>query len=209
MISEKPYEVLVKRFAGSFYRKMLRSGVTAYTLDDIVQEHWLGFCRARNSFKEDLGVPFQAYLISGLQQLQQEMRRKVSRRFQEKSHLSLDTPIGEDGDSQLHEVIASEEDGVDVAIERDQQVEYLCKRLSPRARAFVQLLYRQPPELLEQFNHMRARADHASKLGVAHFCFNGVNSALVFKLMGAPRQERTRINVEIQNTLEKLNARLK
>jgi DNA-directed RNA polymerase specialized sigma24 family protein len=205
MISEKDYETLVKRFSGAFYRKMLRSGVTAFTLEDIQQEHWLGFCRARNSYSAETGVPFQAYLIKGLEQLQSEMRRKVSKRFHERNHLSLDAPIGdEDSKMQLHETLAGDEEELGSSLDRDQQIERLCANLSDRARTYVQLIYRQPAELLEQTKAIRARAEHASNIGIAHFAPSGVSSSLVFKLMGAPRQERTRINAEIEKALGQL-----
>lgn len=200
MIKEADWASLITRHARSFHHRMLRSGIRSFAVDDIEQEFWIGFVRARDTFDEARGVPFEAYLVEGLRRVKHEIRRKLSRRFEEEVGASLDSKVDEE--ASLYELLPDPNANVGEDFERDQMIERFCERLSPRAAIYVRLLYTQPQAILSEMTKLRERGKYASDMGVSHFAGTTISSGVVFKIMGAPRQERTKIRSEVAQAIE-------
>ncbi len=200
MIREADWSKLIKRHAGAFHNRMLRSNIRSFAVEDIEQEFWISFMRARDTFDEGRGVPFEAYLIEGLRRTKHEIRRKLSRRFEEEVGASLDSSTEEE--TSLYELLPDPNALVGDDFEKAQAIERFCERLSPRAAVYVRLLYSQPEPVLKEMLRLRERAKHASEMGVSHFASATISSGVVFKIMGAPRQERTQIRSEVMQAIE-------
>ncbi len=205
MIDHKDSVELIRRMSWSIARKLHGSGATSMSHEDIEQELWIVWCRARDTFDPSLGVPFRAYFLKGVQLARLEVRRKMFKRMSEERAKSLDAPIGDDEEGgTLVEFIPSDAPLPDALAAEASHIAWALSKLSARTALFLKLLYEQPPELLEQMRQLKARADYAKTIEAQNVMIGHITTALVFRLMGADRPERTKILAELRKLSEKV-----
>lgn len=188
----------IRAYAGRVMMRLSNAGSVA-TYDDVVSECMVAWCIARDSWKEENGVPFMAYLRLGMRN---HVNRWVEKELKEHngSHLEFDRSGDEDGDSTLHDIFADENAELpeDAVIAADRRARQLA-RLSPRARQFVEFLDSPPKALVDILNGLRARKEFATERGVAAGVVpKRIPAALIFRFMGANSREQTRINEELE-----------
>jgi DNA-directed RNA polymerase specialized sigma24 family protein len=191
---------LIHSKSWALYKQLKASGCHSYSREDLEQELWLAYCRARDSFSEQFGVPFMAYLATGLKQQAHHIRNhKVFNRIEEEWATSLSTPLGdEDGGATFGDVLPSANPLQSAGVEESSNMAFAMRHLSKRARIFVKILSEQPIELLEAIKQAEARIEQARALGVKHMHYSQVTSGAIFKVMGASRLERTKILDEVR-----------
>jgi DNA-directed RNA polymerase specialized sigma24 family protein len=204
----KASEKTINSFAFKVLKRLHALGAKSQTIDDVKQELWIAWCKARDNFNPELGVTFNTYL-------HRVMRNHINRhielnfeRFHEQTiALSLDFEMeGEDGDgSSVHDVLADTATPAATLVEGNSVFNYACGRLSPRARTFVTVLNEQPQELLEEVRRLAEKSQHARELGVPYAQAARLTSAMVFDLMQAGRVERTSIIAEVTQLGEMLS----
>jgi DNA-directed RNA polymerase specialized sigma24 family protein len=205
MIDHKDSVELIRRMSWSIARKLHGSGATSLSHEDVEQELWMVWCRARDTFDPTLGVPFKAYLIEGIRRSKLAINRKVFNRIGEERASSLDAPAGRDDESaNLGDMMPGNEPLPDAEVEEITHYTWALRRLSSRSALFLKLLYEQPPELLEQMRQLKARADYAKEIGAQNVLISQITTGFVFRLMGADRPERTKILAELRKLSEKV-----
>jgi DNA-directed RNA polymerase specialized sigma24 family protein len=195
---------LLKKFAGQVTKRLMAMGSTT-KYDDVLSECCIAWCMARDSWESERGVPFVAFLVRGMRNHVNQFANKEIFHHNG-SHLDLDAPSDGFEDSEGHEFIADRdaEDPEDTVILADRR-EKALKRLSPRARQFVELLESPPKCLVEIVSAMAARREFAIERGISSPATpRRVLPGLIFRFMGASRVEQTRISKEIE---DKFNVR--
>ncbi|TDW20532.1 sigma-70-like protein [Rhizobium azibense] len=208
MIDHKESVDLIRRLAWSIARKLHGSGATSMSHEDVEQELWIVWCRARDTFDPTLGVPFKAYLLEGIRRSKLGLNRTMFKRIAEERAKSLDAPIAMNGDDSsegsLLDIIASGDDSAEDKLAEETHLAWALRKLSARASLFLKLLYEQPPELLEQMRQLKARSDWAKEIGAQNILISQITTAFVFRLMDADRPERTKILAELRKLSEKV-----
>lgn len=191
----------VNSFASRALMRVRAAGDHITSLEDLKQELWVAWCLAVENFDAKAGVPFGAYLQRGMRQhINRHIEKHVSRRHDEVTALSLDYTVRDDDEEvAFADAVPSADPSPDVEIEWRSQLEYAMSLMSPRAKLFVSLLERQPPELLEEVRRLQARSDYARERGLPTLSFNRLTAAMVFDLIGASASERVKINHEIRH----------
>lgn len=188
----------INAFARRVLRRAQAAGGTA-TLEDIKSECAIAWCHARDSFDEAAGVPFLAYLRTGMRN---HINRWIEKELREHngSHVDFDAPTGEDGDGSRYDLVADR--GAELAddvLEINDRRQKQLARLSPRARQFIELLESPPKALFDILNAMRERQQFAVSRGLpASPVPKRILTTLVFDFMGASHYERTSINAELE-----------
>lgn len=203
MIDHKESVDLIRRLSWSITRKLHGSGVLSLSHEDIEQELWLVWCRARDTFNPSLGVPFRAYFLKGVEISKKEISRKTYKRIGEEHAARLDAPLGDDetGSTMLDQM-PSADPTPDADLVETTHLQWALANLTDRASQFLKLLYEQPPELLEQMRHLNARANYAKEIGAPNILIGGITTSFVFRLMDADRVERTKILAELRKLSE-------
>ncbi|OCP22017.1 MULTISPECIES: sigma factor [unclassified Ensifer] len=205
MIDHKESAELIKRLSWSIARKLHGSGAMSMSREDVEQELWCIWCRARDTFDPTLGVPFRAYLLEGIRISKLAINRQMFKRIDEERAKSLDAPIGDDDEmGSLIDVIASDDTTAETKMVEETHLNWALRRLSARAALFLKLLYEQPPELLEQMRLLKARADYAKSIGAPNILASHITTAFVFRVMNADRPERTKILAELRKLSERV-----
>ncbi|MBX4911399.1 hypothetical protein HJA82_29235 [Rhizobium bangladeshense] len=196
---------LIRRLSWSIARKLHGNGVTSMSHDDVEQELWIVWCRARDTFDPTLGVPFRAYFLKGVELTRREISRKTFKRIGEERAQRLDAPVGgEDGNDMLVDLMPSNDPLPDAQADETTHLTWALSKLSARAALFLKLLYEQPPELLEQMRLLKARAEYAKSIGAQNILISQITTSFVFRLMDADRPERTKILAELRKLSEKV-----
>lgn len=205
MIDHKESAELIKRLSWSIARKLHGSGAMSMSREDVEQELWCIWCRARDTFDPTLGVPFRAYLLEGIRLSKLAINRQVFKRIGEERAQRLDAPVGNDEETTaLVDLMASDGPSPDAELDEASHIAWALKKLSARSALFLKLLYEQPPELLEQMRLLKARADYAKTIGAQNILISHITTAFVFRVMGADRPERTKILAELRQLSEKV-----
>jgi DNA-directed RNA polymerase specialized sigma subunit len=170
--------------------------------EDIEQELWVAWCKARDSYSSDYGVPFAAYLSRGMKLHINRVVEVQIERFKEQTFaLELDRPMdsadGEGGT--LMDVIPSDTVGADEYVERNDTFQRAIETLSDRARIVVTLLNDQPQELLGEALLSQKKAEFSRTLGAPFLPTMRITTSMVFDLIGANRSERRKIMLEIKS----------
>lgn len=201
----------ISTFASKVMRRLSGAGDNgrSFGLDDIKQELRIAWIKASQTYNAEIGVPFQAYLVNGMKQhVNRLLEKHINRRHDEVISISLDQPIDKgdgDGKTSIHSFIASDDDAPGLEYENHEHFEYVSEKLSPRAKLFLTLLYRQPAELLEQVVCLRKKTDFGKHhLGITLPTTDRLATWMVFDLMDAPHSERGRIVSEIRALGERL-----
>ncbi|MBA8881770.1 sigma factor [Phyllobacterium myrsinacearum] len=202
MIDWKESERNVNSFADRVMRRLERAGAPLHLREDIRQELWIAWCKARDSWNPQKQAAFPTFLYNGMKMhINRWAEKHVSRRFAEVVAKSIDTPMTEDG-AKLEEIIPSADPMPGSEFEENNYWEYAIARLKPRAKLFIQLLRDPPAELLKEVDALDARAEFGRSRGHTTFTMGGVTTTLIFDLMGAPRSERVKIAAQIREAGE-------
>lgn len=201
-------ERIIRSVALKVHRRVHALGGRTTQLEDVEQELWGAWCKARDAYDPERGVKFVTFLYATLYR---EINRWVNVQF-ERFHdqtvaLSFDRAMeGEDGaGDSLHEVVADPLGDTEQRVVRNDAYLKTLGALSPRAQVFVRLLTDTPPDLAAEWRRLDAKADWARQLGLAHWAPNDITPTLVFDFMDAPRGERTTILQEIETVTARLN----
>ena len=192
---DKAQEKRIGAFARRVQYRMSSAGARGASYLDIFQELCIAWCKARDAWKAEFQVPFEAYAMNG-------MRMHINRWAQEEigfSHLTpvaLDHGVTEDA-GEMHEVITVADGDPETSFADADVKDYVLSRLTPRARLFVALLDSPPRFLVDAVAAGKAKAKHAKERGIHVVSPNNVTSAMVFDFMAASLTERTAINKEL------------
>lgn len=197
----------IKGFAYKVQRRLLAAGAASHSIEDIEQELWVAWCKAVEAYSPSGGASFKTFLYRGMQMhANRYCENQVTRRHGEVIAASLDQPVGSEDDSgTLAEVIAADEASPEEVVQANDTADYVLKRLSPRARQFINLLKDQPEILMKELRALEAKAEHASQRGLRFSVHRRLTTWMVLDLMDARRDERNRILAEI-NQLSNLMA---
>lgn len=189
----------IRSMSWKVYREARRAGATSLERADIEQELWIAYCKARDSFNPEYGVPFGAYLTNGLKKFAAGMmRNQVYNRIAEEWAVSMSNHSDDDDGPSIGDRLPSPDPTPDRLVEATNIMEWAESRLSERARLFLQILHEPPQALLEEIKIAEARSDYARSLGVTHMHYSAVTTAAVFKVMDADRRERGHILKEVR-----------
>jgi DNA-directed RNA polymerase specialized sigma24 family protein len=203
-VDMKRSEKTINSLSFKFHRRIQAMGGRSHVLDDVRQEMWIAFCKARDTFDPDMGASFNTYLTKGIML---HMNRHIEKSF-ERFHgqtvaLSLDAEsFGAEGKS-LSEVVPD-----DNAIDAEQAAfrSFAFKRsqvaLSPKAAEFVRLLDGASETLAKDFLAFDAKAEHAKTMGLVFARPSRVTSSMIFDLMGVGRWHRAKISQELTEYAE-------
>lgn len=205
LLEQELSEKAIRSFSHRVMRRLYGAGEKGrgLGLEDIQQELRVAWFKASTSYNAELGVPFQAYLATGMKQhINRLIEKNVNRRHTEVLAISLDQPIdsaGGEGKVTIHSTVASEDDLPGTDFERDQHFAYAIRKLKPRAKLFITLLYEQPPELLAEVSKLNRKSEYGREsLGIHSPVSNRLAACNVFDLMGAAQAERASIVRDIR-----------
>jgi len=189
----------VKSFAIKVQRRLLAAGAASHSLEDVEQELWVAWCKACESFSPTGGASFSTYLHLGMQRhINRYVLNNVTRRHPEVLAASLDLdPTGE-GEMTLGDIIPSDELTPEEEVSRKWSYELAISSLSPRSRAFVEILSNQPSAILNEARALEAKSDYAKSIGRTVPVSRRLTTSMIFDLMDASRGERRAIMNEIE-----------
>lgn len=196
-------ERFVRQFAGKALRRAHALGARSESLEDIEQELWCAWCRARDKFDPDRGVSFTTYLHRAMQMhVNRYIFVQYERLHGQTNALSLNAPADEEDDGPLSEVIADENaaDPAEQAL-RGRMAEHIKARMTPRTRTFIEILADPPDELVSQLSDLEKKREHAKSMNLPYAPQRGVSQSLVFDLMGLGRTARAAVLREIKEVL--------
>jgi DNA-directed RNA polymerase specialized sigma24 family protein len=190
---------LMKKFSFQVMRRLQAAGSKTTVMDDIMQECAEAWCKARDKWDPEAGVPFVAYFKKGMVD---HVNRFVGKEIfhYNGSHFELDAELSEDGDTAGHELVADHAAGTpeDAIVESDRRAKALA-RLSPRARQFIELCESPPKCLVDTVNALRERREYALARKLPAIPVpKRVLPSLIFRFMGATRTEQTGITRELE-----------
>ena len=195
-LDEKAVTALARRVL----RRVHALGAKTVEIEDVKGELWVAWCIACERYDVESGVPFGAYLATGMRN---HINRWVDKSFErfhaETIAASIEAPQGDDEGMTLESIIPDDKRTQDSILEKSDFFEEVYWRLSERAQLFVRILVDTPPELTEEIKALEAKAEHAQALGVC--CVKPVKGAtnVMFDFMSAGQCERARIAREIRN----------
>ncbi len=171
--------------------------------EDIEQELWVAWCKARDAFEPSRGIPWAAYLQRGMKQhinrvVDVQIERFEGQTFALSLNQSVNPTGGYDREDSLEDVIPGDTPLPCEEAERESNYRMALTVLSSRAKIFVTILKDQPEDLLQEVLIAQDKAEHANKLGAPYNAPRRITTAMVFDLMGAPRSERTKITREVE-----------
>lgn len=210
MIGESEFDLtqsekVINRFAFRVQRRIRTLPQGVMSLDDIKQELWIAWCKARDNFEPSRGIPFEPYLRRGMiNHINSVIKTQIEKFPEQTFALSLDAKVG-DEDMTLMDVIPSSEKTAESFAEELSNWNKGISVLSPRAKLFVSILESQPEELLQECllgGHKKAQA---VKVGAPYVNQIRITSQMVFDLMGASTSERRKIVMEVERVGAKLS----
>lgn len=189
-----------RRYIGAFAARVerrMKSAGARIGPGDVFQELCIAWCKARDTWRSDLQVPFKAYLMRGMQiHINRWVDNEIG--FSHLTPMSLDNATVGESDAGLHEVI-TEKDHVTAcdAVESKDAREFVLARLSPRARLFVELLDSPPVFMVDAVKAGKIKAAAAKARGLSVITPNSVTASMVFEFMQADPIERRVIYKEL------------
>lgn len=192
----RDHERYMKAFAFKVRNRAFAAGAASVQFEDIYQELCIAWCKARDAFSPEYGVPFIAFLSRGMHL---HINRWIQDQITEGQHLTLDQPTTEDGEGVLHEVVPDKAPTpAEFAISEDMR-QFVYSRLSKRARMFVEFLESPPEFLVEGLKAIRARAEYGRAKGIACIAPKQITASMVFEFMRVDRVERIEIYRELRS----------
>ena len=197
-------ERTVHRCAWRIYRRLCRAGGRSLPYEDVLQEMWLAWCKAVETYDPDINPNFQAYLWNGMMQHGITVYRKqVSYRFQELHAVSFDQPVTSNGEDSLADFYTDpDQRSAEQAVIEESVFANISRRLSDEARIVVNLMRNQPPELVEAFTHFNYKAEQARSMNVPYAKPSALRISVIFDLMGLSRSRRAEVLDELRAASE-------
>lgn len=191
----------VQAFARRVHRRVRAAGITDIDYDDIEQECWIAWCRARDNYQPGHNVPFLAYLQRGMVTHINRWMKEFER-YRGLAPRSINEPVRADDDAELHELLSADDD--------EEPVDFLQRDLAlslmtARTRTFVSLLLAPSPELYAQVDRIADRAEFGRKRGLDSAAPRRLTGKLVMDLMGCDRPEREAIYRELRGLAKEIN----
>jgi Sigma-70 region 2 len=186
----------VEGFAAKAHYRLVGIGCRNLQRDDVVQECWIAWCKARDTFDPNKGVKFGTYLF-------QVMKFHVHRwmqdtiRFSHMASVDLDSGIRED-EIDFHAIIADPSEGADESLEQKQEFQFHLDQLSPAARFVVGLIEAPPDWLIAEFEAAKAKAAWCKSRGFSVHSPTSITISLIFTMFDVEPNERKRIRREIR-----------
>ena len=207
LIDIKRSQATIAWLSHKYLRRVHAQGGKSHILDDVRQEMWIAFCKARDTFDPNGGASFNTYLVNGIKL---HMGRHIEKHFQrfhgQTVAMSFDAPAGDEGmNGSFGDTIADDNatDAENEAISKSVYADFV-RKLSPKAGEFVRLLSTANETLSEEFVLFRDKARHAETMGLTFNRPGHVSSSMIFDLMGVSRTERTHILNEIKHHVERV-----
>jgi DNA-directed RNA polymerase specialized sigma24 family protein len=192
-IDQKLSERTIKNFARRVMRRAKAAKLREILLEDIEQECWIAWCKARSSYNPTMSTAFSTYLYRGLQLHINRWMEGFERQSALAYH-SINDQVSEDGD-ELGDIL---EAAINDETSDFLQVDLVLRRLSDRARLFVKLLANPTRDLFDQVERVSQRADFARRRGMVSVAPRHITGRLVFDLMGCTPAERMAIIRELK-----------
>lgn len=205
-VDPKASERTINSFAYKVLQRVHALGARSVQRDDVIQELWCAWCKARDCFNPEAGASFNTFLHRVMRQHVNKWIEKDFERFHDQTTaLSLDAQNGEEGGATLVDIVP----GHDIAVE-DQMIassnyEYAQMHLSNRAGVFLKIMAEQPQALLEQVRLLEHKAEHAKRTNIPYAQSSGITSSMIFDLMDAGSYERTQLLREVHSMAGKLS----
>jgi DNA-directed RNA polymerase specialized sigma24 family protein len=196
----KRSEHLVRSLRAKVQRRLSSISTPVMSGEDIEQELWIAWCKARDSFDPDRGIPFGAYVWRGMMQhINRQIERHISRFKGQTFALSINAGrLSDDGEMNEGIPIPDKDIGQEEKSIRRSCYRRAIKKLSPDARTFVRILDEQPPEILQEVMLATDKEEHAKNIGAPFVNPRRITSKMVFDLMGLDRSERRGILKEVK-----------
>lgn len=206
-------EKQIATFASRVLRRLRAGGNQTIALEDIKQELVIAWCKARDAYSPDHGVPFAAYLARGMmlhinRWADAEMQEYWSSGFTEDDDgrrlydgkLSMDAEQNEGGEDEvtLHGAVSSElANPEELAIESDIRRRVFAIA-SSAAKSFLSLLDSPPAYIIEEVEAMRAKAAYSRERGMAGWAPTGVTAHMIMDFLGFSQTERRSVYEEVR-----------
>ena len=193
----------IRSFAWKVLRRAYAAGARTVQIQDIEQELSLAWVKAAQGFDPERGVLFKTYLMNGMKQ---HINRWAdveigASRF---APYSLDKTMIEGEGEEFHEIIADQSESPEEICHNVRFRQTLSHMLSEKAELFLRLLEDPPPEVVEVFRALQAKAQFARQRGMSCFVNKTITEAMIFDLMGIGAAERYKIRKEIKRAVEKV-----
>jgi hypothetical protein len=188
---------LINSIAHRVFRRVRAAGGRNLGREDITSELMVAYCVARDKYDPMTGVPFLAYLRTGL-------FRHINRVVEHELIEDLNTTVIE------FETLAVSDKTVapsDQTMIEQQFHQALLAGIDDRARLFLELLQSPPRELVEELAAVQSLAARSRERGYARSAPTTITAALVFDFMQADAAERGVINKQITKRLAFLKRR--
>ena len=192
----------VERFAARVLRRLRAAGERSFSLSDIQQELWAAWCKARDNFDPQAGVPFAAYLQRG-------MMNHINRMVESSVRDSWETPIsldaGVDGEEGTNIGDAFPDHNAERQDERvfsAQVIAFLRSHASPMALSVIEILADPPQELMEEFRACTAKAHYARERGFQTFINKDIRYRFIADFLGFDTGTRRRVFDELKRLAE-------
>lgn len=198
---------MVHALAHRVRRRLATIPQAILSYDDIVQELWIAWCKARDRFEPSRGIPWPAYLQRGMKQHINRVVDVHIERFEGQTFaLSFDASAsgGFDMDCALRDIVPNKDPLASDIVEAESNYDMAMAIMSDQARVFVSLLKEQPPQLLNEVLMAQDKAEHAATVGATYNAPQRITATMVFDLMGLTRTERSKVTKEV----EKMGTRL-
>jgi len=200
----KESKAQIRAFAYKVLRRIHALGGKTTSLEDVEQELWIAWCKACEAYDEKGGASFKTFLHIGMvRHINRYVQNNFERLHGETVALSLEAPMGDDDGATLAEAVPDTAERQDTKLIEEDVRERVMRRLTPRARQFVQILHDQPIELVRELDKFKEKQKVAREVGVQFSAPRRLTSWMVFDLMGASRTERTAIMREIEAVTRK------
>ena len=156
--SEDPDDRRIRQVVDAFRR--LHPPIPGYDADDLYPEGRIVWLRAKHTYRPDRGASLSTYIGRVVEHRLSDLARegRAGRRSSPRGTLSLDAPVGEDGDP-LADLLHDDAPSPDVEAERSEIAERLAR---VRSR-----LPRRQRDVLDALGDDRPRAGIARDLGIS------------------------------------------
>jgi hypothetical protein len=202
---------LVKATAARVLRRVHAAGAKTVQFEDVEGELSVAWCLARDKFDASLNVPFVAYLRRGMWNHINRWVEGELREFQI-APFELDRDFGApdangDIEKTMHDVVCDPDHKSqdEITIQGNLRA-FASKKLSHKARKFIELLDNPPQPVVDVLIAMQARAKFARARGItAVVAPKGVNGSFVMDILGYSRLERQEIYSELRTLVTEVN----
>jgi len=198
----RDHDRVIRSFAFKVLKRAHSAGASSVSMDDIYQELCIAWCRARDAWDAQYGVPFLAFLNRGMHH---HINRWVQSQIDNGRCVSLEAPVGGIGEegTEKHDRIPDENGLAGIEeFELADFKDFVSARLSPRARTFLQLIAEPPQFLRDAVRQGQARASAGRARDINGFAPARVTAAMVFDFMDATNRERVAIYKELRKVIE-------